>query len=69
MPQFDSGAAKQIGRFTEGLLLRLLQKWVLHGVGHAWSGGSVSGTYTEPRGPDASREMLRFFFDHSTIRE
>jgi transposase len=25
MPQFDSGAAKQIGRFSEGLLLRLLQ--------------------------------------------
>jgi Transposase DDE domain group 1 len=25
MPQFDSGAAEQIGRFSEGLLLRLLQ--------------------------------------------
>ncbi|MBC7736253.1 MAG: PHB depolymerase family esterase, partial [Candidatus Saccharibacteria bacterium] len=53
------GAKRTI--YKSGTARTVAELWEVDGAGHAWSGGSAEGSYTDPTGPDASRQMLRFF--------
>ncbi len=48
---------------VDGKGVSQIEYWAIDGMGHAWSGGSPNGSHTEQRGPEASREMLRFFLE------
>lgn len=37
------------------------EAWIVEDLGHAWSGGRPGPSWSAPRGPDATREMIRFF--------
>lgn len=51
--------------YTRTVLSDVGGRKIFERAGHAWSGGSPAGSYTDPQGPDATREMLRFFLEHS----
>jgi poly(3-hydroxybutyrate) depolymerase len=55
------GYARRIARRADGRIG--LEHWLVEGAQHAWAGGDARGSYTDPRGPDASAEMARFFLD------
>ncbi|MFN8200337.1 MAG: PHB depolymerase family esterase [Nakamurella multipartita] len=66
-PRTASGNGPRPHRITRWSVARqvVLELWVVEGLGHAWSGGSVQGTYSDRRGPRASTAMWRFFAKHT----
>ena len=69
-PWVEEGVSPQGQRYTRtvhgtGHGPARAEHWLLHGAGHAWAGGQAAGSYTDTKGPDASREMLRFFFSQA----
>ncbi|MGY1520300.1 extracellular catalytic domain type 1 short-chain-length polyhydroxyalkanoate depolymerase [Luteimonas sp. A482] len=55
----ERSATRTVHRTADGRIVA--EHWLIHGAGHAWSGGDAAGSYTDPQGPDASLQMLRFF--------
>jgi poly(3-hydroxybutyrate) depolymerase len=57
----SNGRECTITTYRDLMMRPCIEHWVLHGSGHAWSGGCPQGSYIDERGPDASAEMVRFF--------
>ena len=62
--QVPGGHAYTRTRYQDPVGAALAERWIIHQGGHTWSGGEAHGSYTDPRGPDASAELIRFFDEH-----
>jgi len=59
--QVPDGYAYRKHIYVEADARPLLEKWLVQGLGHAWSGSPNPSKYSDPKGPNASAEIWRFF--------
>jgi poly(hydroxyalkanoate) depolymerase family esterase len=62
--QVPAGHAYTRSVYHDGGGAPMMELWLVHGAGHAWSGGNPNVAWTDAKGPDATQEMLRFFYTH-----
>jgi poly(hydroxyalkanoate) depolymerase family esterase len=53
-----------VSTYSDSAKHELGTRWVVHGMGHAWSGGNASQPYSDPAGPDETGAMYDFFMRH-----
>jgi poly(hydroxyalkanoate) depolymerase family esterase len=67
--QVPGGHSYTRTRYQDAAGAALAERWIVHQGGHTWSGGVPRASYTDPRGPDASAELIRFFDEHPARSE
>jgi poly(hydroxyalkanoate) depolymerase family esterase len=60
----SGGRTASVARYVDGRGHELVQRWLVRGMGHAWSGGCSCAAYADPSGPDATGAMYDFFMRH-----
>jgi poly(hydroxyalkanoate) depolymerase family esterase len=62
--QVPGGRSYTVEHYSDGQGHELAQFWLVHGMGHAWSGGNAAVSYADPAGPNESAAMYDFFVAH-----
>src|SRR5262249_51260248 len=62
--QVPGGRAYTRATYADSARQTLIEQWTIHGGDHAWAGGSAQVSWTDPQGPNASPEIVRFFLAH-----
>ena len=66
--QVPGGHAYTCTSYQDSTGAELAEYWTIHQAGHAWAGGLPHESYSDPQGPDATTEFIRFFDEHAERR-